>query len=175
VKYSTEKLHQELGIYIVMSSFTVHKYIIKQMLLGGSSSGDSKVFRFDQQVSHQKLAKLLISAKLPFKIVEHPAFIKFVKSLQVALVRRQKIRNDCIALFVEERKKLHAMFKYLKACVSYLLICGHLINHLGYVAITAHYINDDFVLKKKILAFKRVSNPHTSFAINDVFTKKLVE
>ena len=40
---------------------------------------------------------------------------------------------------------------------------------------TAHYIDTDFVLKKKIIAFKDVKYPHTSVAIEEALTKCLMD
>jgi len=39
-------------------------------------------FKFNQKVNWQSLAKLIIYAELPFRLVEHLTFIEFVRSLQ---------------------------------------------------------------------------------------------
>ena len=52
------------------------------------------------------------------------------------------------------------MFKNLKAHVTFTTDMWTSNQHLGYMAITAPCINDDFVLEKTNLAFKRVSYPH---------------
>ena len=39
----------------------------------------------------------------------------------------------------------------------------------------AHYIDDDFILNKKIMNFKKVSYLHTSYALNNVLKNYLTE
>lgn len=70
------------------------------------SGGQLKAFEFNQNASRQSLAKLVICAGLSFRFVEHPAFIEFVNGLQSLFrsVGRQTVRNDCIALYEDEKK-----------------------------------------------------------------------
>jgi len=46
---------------------------------------------------------------------------------------------------------------------------------LGYIGVTAHYIDEEFELHKKIIAFKQISFPHNSFAVQDGITACLTE
>ena len=48
-------------------------------------------------------------------------------------------------------------------------------QNLGYLGVTAHFIDDEFELQKKIIAFKQISFPHNSFAVQDGITACLVE
>jgi hypothetical protein len=41
--------------------------------------------------------------------------------------------------------------------------------------LAAHYIDANFILKKKTIAFKDVKYPHTGLAIEEVTTKCLIE
>jgi hypothetical protein len=45
----------------------------------------------------------------------------------------------------------------------------------GYMVVTAHYINVDFKLKKKIISFKEVKYPHTRNAIEEVLVSCLTK
>jgi hypothetical protein len=46
---------------------------------------------------------------------------------------------------------------------------------LGYMSITAHYINAEFKYKKKIISFKEVKYPHTGYAIEEAIVGCLTE
>jgi hypothetical protein len=46
---------------------------------------------------------------------------------------------------------------------------------LDYICLTTHYINADFVLKKKIIAFRDVNYPHTGLANEEALTRCLIE
>jgi hypothetical protein len=46
---------------------------------------------------------------------------------------------------------------------------------LGYIFLTTQYIDANFVLKKKTIAFKEVKYPHTGVAIEEAITRCLIE
>ena len=153
---------------------------VKQMTLSSFSGGsafDFKGFKFNQNLSRKNLAKLVICAELPFTIVEQPAFVNFVKSLQPSyqFVGQEVVRSDCVVFYEEEKTKIHSMLKNLSSRVSFTFDMWTSDQNVGYIVLNAHFINDDFVLRKKILNFKRISCPHTSYMINDEIAKCLVE
>ena len=49
------------------------------------------------------------------------------------------------------------------------------VQNLGYMVVTAHYINADFKLKKKIINFKKVKYPHIGIAIEEALVSCLTE
>ena len=49
------------------------------------------------------------------------------------------------------------------------------IQNLGYMVITAHYIDAELKINKKILSFKEVKYPHTGFAIEETLVSCLTE
>jgi len=46
---------------------------------------------------------------------------------------------------------------------------------LGYLGVTTHFTDEDFELQKKIIAFKQISFPHNSYAVQDGITSCLLE
>jgi len=48
-------------------------------------------------------------------------------------------------------------------------------QNLGYLGVTAHFVDEEFELQKKIISFKQISFPHTSYAVQDGITSCLVE
>jgi len=46
---------------------------------------------------------------------------------------------------------------------------------LGYLGVTTHFTDEDFELQKKIIAFKQISFPHNSYAVQDSITSCLLE
>ncbi|GJZ06208.1 zinc finger BED domain-containing protein RICESLEEPER 2 [Tanacetum coccineum] len=49
---------------------------------GGTSSGTLETWKYDEKKIKDSLIKLIVHAELPFKFVEHPAFIKFSSDMQ---------------------------------------------------------------------------------------------
>ncbi|XP_038984879.1 zinc finger BED domain-containing protein RICESLEEPER 1-like [Phoenix dactylifera] len=148
-----------------------------QLLLLPSSKDPIKAFKFNQEESRKILAKFIICAELPFRIVEHTVFLDFMRSLQplFKIMGRKIVKHDCMALYQEERKKLQDVFKNLSSRVSFTTDIWTSNQKIGYISFTAHYIDSDFVLHKKIISFKKLPYPHTSFAIEDAVRKCLVE
>ncbi|CAN6339976.1 unnamed protein product [Urochloa humidicola] len=48
-------------------------------------------------------------------------------------------------------------------------------QNLGDLGVTAHFMDEEFELHKKIIAFKKISFPHTSYAVQDGITSCLME
>lgn len=56
-----------------------------------------------------------------------------------------------------------------------LLICGANHQKKGYMAVTVHFIDDEWKLKSFILRFIYVPHPHTAEAISDVLHDVLLD
>jgi hypothetical protein len=91
------------------------------------------------------------------------------------LVGRQTVRSDCILLYEEEKLQLMDQFTKLKSHVSLTADLWSSNQNLGYLGVTAHFISEDFDLHKKIIAFKKISFPHTSYVVQDGITSCLLE
>ncbi|ONM16336.1 Zinc finger BED domain-containing protein DAYSLEEPER [Zea mays] len=85
------------------------------------------------------------------------------------------MRNDCIVRFKMMRQELRNELQSLNSriCLTSDLWTSN--QKLGYLCLTAHYIDANFILKKKTIAFKDVKYPHTGLAIEEVITKCLIE
>jgi hypothetical protein len=46
---------------------------------------------------------------------------------------------------------------------------------LGYICLTAHYVDANFALHKKIISFKAVKYPHSGLAIEEAITRCMTE
>ena len=78
-------------------------------------------------------------------------------------------------MYQGERKKLHDGFKKLSSQISFTSDIWISNQKIGYVFLTAHYIDSDFILYNKIINFKKLSYFHISFAIEDAIGKYLFE
>ncbi|CAL5039467.1 unnamed protein product [Urochloa decumbens] len=90
-------------------------------------------------------------------------------------VGRLSVRADCILVYEEEKLMLSDQFTKLRSHVSLTADLWSSNQNLGYLGVTAHFINEEFELKKKIIAFKQTSFPHTSYAVQDGITSCLME
>jgi hypothetical protein len=100
-----------------------------------------------------------------------------MESLQLEFsdVGCQTMCNDCVDKFKVMRQELRNELQSLNSriCLTSDLWTSN--QKLGYIYLTAHYIDTNFVLKKKTIAFKEVKYPHTGLAIEEAITRCLIE
>ncbi|GJW40817.1 zinc finger BED domain-containing protein RICESLEEPER 2 [Tanacetum coccineum] len=127
----------------------------------GCSTGTLQNWKYDEKAIKSSLIELIVLAELPFKFVEHPAFIKYSKNLQPKynLPSRHTISRDVAKFYLEEKEKL----------VKFLGNPNHTIHlttdtwtstcqKINYMVITAHFIDDDWVMHKRVINFKRINS-----------------
>ena len=88
---------------------------------------------------------------------------------------RQTLKNDCMSIYREERKKIMNGFANTDSCVSFTSDMWTSIQNLGYICLTAHYIDGDFNLHHHTINFKQVPHPHNAAAIHSTIMDCLYE
>ncbi|CAO2148662.1 unnamed protein product [Urochloa humidicola] len=119
-----------------------------------STDGDMHVF--DPVVFRGLIAKYFISAEIAFRKAEDPCWKEMINYCQPSfkVVGRLSVRADCMMLYEEEKLMLIDQFTKLRSHVSLTADLWSSNQNLGYLGVTAHFINEEFELKKMIIAFK---------------------
>jgi hypothetical protein len=109
---------------------------------------------FDQEKARKELALMICEHEYPLSIVDHSGFRRFCSSLQplFKMVCRNTIRNDIVAMHSAQREKMvnfFATFKHRVAITTDLWTSGY--QKRGYMAVTAHYIDDSWNLKSFLM------------------------
>ena len=118
----------------------------------------SSPWKFDQDASRKELATMFIFGELPFKFVENEGFRRFVYRIQpkFSLPMRNTLRSECYALYVEERRKLMKYFADTCPRVCLTTDTWTSCQNLTYMSLTAHFVDADWKLQKKILNFCQI-------------------
>lgn len=126
-------------------------------------------FVFVPKRSRELMVRFFIHAEVPFKKIEDPYFLEWVESMQPTfkVVGRQTLRDDAFNLYERMREDLHAELHNLDLHVCLTSDMWTSIQNIGYMVVTAHYIDREFNIKKKIISFKELKYPHTGFAIEE--------
>jgi len=109
---------------------------------------------FDQDVARKELALMIIVHEYPLSMVDHAGFKKFCAALQPAfkLVSRNTIRKDIFDMYQVQKQ---SMVNYIKKLSSRVAVTTDLwtANHQrkGYMAVTAHFLDDDWKLKSFLI------------------------
>ncbi|KAM3284266.1 zinc finger BED domain-containing protein RICESLEEPER 2-like [Capsicum chacoense] len=117
------------------------------------SSGE--YWKFEQEVVRRVLVKMIIVDELPFSFVENEGFKKFM-SIAKPLFRipsRRIITRDCYDVYGELRLSLKKSFGEIQPRVYLTIDVWILVQRINYMCLTAHFIDGDWVLHKRILNF----------------------
>ncbi|XP_055959713.1 zinc finger BED domain-containing protein RICESLEEPER 4-like [Mercurialis annua] len=112
-------------------------------------------WKFDQELTKKVVAYMIIVDELPFKFVEKQGFRRLM-SLACPMFKmpsRWTVNRDCYSLFVEEKLKLKQFFKTNSQRVSFTSDSWTSNQRLNYMCITAHFIDNDWKLHKRIISF----------------------
>nr|XP_043630065.1 zinc finger BED domain-containing protein RICESLEEPER 1-like [Erigeron canadensis] len=117
-------------------------------------------WRFDQQVASKSIVEMIIRDKLPFKFVENEGFRRCMELCQPALVipSLSAIRHDCYGLLVDEKEKLKSILKESTLRVCLTTDTWTSVQRVNYMCLTAHFIDINWKLQKKVIDFFPISN-----------------
>jgi len=104
---------------------------------------------YDQMKCREILAKMIIAHELSFSFVEYQWFnilMKYNNPLYQK-VSRATIKKDCIKVFETEKEKIRKNFKNVDM-ISLTSDCWTSNQTIGYICLTAHFIDFDWKLQK---------------------------
>jgi hypothetical protein len=136
-----------------------------------------KNWEFDPKLSRQLLAQMIVMDELPFSIVHYAGFVEFVKSLNplFEMVSRNTIKDDIMKLYYEKKLITSEGFKRYPGRVSLTTDMWTSNQTLGYMCVTAHFIDMKWKLHKKIIRFCMLETPHNGAAMFNILLKSLQE
>ncbi|XP_070049839.1 zinc finger BED domain-containing protein RICESLEEPER 2-like [Nicotiana tomentosiformis] len=123
----------------------------------GGSQGDVAVvtWKFDQEECRKALCRMVIVDELPFNFVEKEGFRDFMTVAQpyFRIPSRSTVTRDCFDLFNEEKQKLKRSFIETKQRVCITTDTWTSIQRINYMCITAHWIDSEWNMHKRIINF----------------------
>ncbi|XP_019165697.1 PREDICTED: zinc finger BED domain-containing protein RICESLEEPER 2-like [Ipomoea nil] len=110
---------------------------------------------FDQDLIRRALVEMIILDELPFRIVEGQGFRKFVLVCcpRFKIPSRWTISRDIFKIFSDERVNLKKFFRTSSQRVSITTDTWTSVQRINYMCITAHFIDSEWKLQKKIISF----------------------
>ncbi|KAL1161664.1 hypothetical protein V6Z11_A07G151000 [Gossypium hirsutum] len=133
--------------------------------------GHLSTWRFDQEACRKLLAQMIVIDELPFKFVESEGFKKFmfVACPRFHIPSRTTMTKDVYKLYLDERVKIKQLLKSSCSRVCLATDTWTSLQRVNYLCITAHFIDNDWKLNKKILNFCPISS-HKGESIGMLFT-----
>lgn len=122
------------------------------VIVGINNTG---VLDFDHRRSQLDLARMIVMHGYPLGMVEDIGFKTFVRNLQPLFdfVTLSGVEADCIEIYKKEKQKVYEELDKLPGKVSLSADRWTTNGGTEYLCLIAHYIDDSWELKKKILNF----------------------
>lgn len=142
--------------------------------------GSAKVetYEFDLETSRKDFARMIMYHELPFAFAGYIGFKVFMKNAQPLYTTKgpKTAKSDCMVVYGEEKLK---MYDKLESVGSRISITSDMwtssCHGKGYMSLTAHYIDEEWVLQKRVLNFLHVEVPHNAENLSQSLMACLME
>ncbi|XP_051152134.1 zinc finger BED domain-containing protein RICESLEEPER 1-like [Andrographis paniculata] len=168
-----------------VASFSYNQASIKNELVTVASTNSDQglkfgsmnagIYNFDQRRSQLDLARMIILHRYPLGMVEDIGFKSFVRNLQPLfdLVTITGIEADCMEIYRKEKQKVYEGLDKLPGKVSLSADRWGTCDGTEYLCLIAHYIDDSWELKKKILNFLAVDPSQAEDSLSELIIASL--
>ncbi|KAJ0432485.1 putative transcription factor/ chromatin remodeling BED-type(Zn) family [Helianthus annuus] len=156
---------------------------IRQQVLSANqikTSGQSELscYNFDADKSRKDLAEMVIVHEYPLVIVEHRGFRKFVCGLQpfFKVPSRNTLKSNIMKIFEYEKQKTMRILEKNTSRIAITTDMWTSSNQKkGFMAITAHFVDDNWKMQSRIIRFIYVPCPHTAEVLAGVLYESLCD
>ncbi|KAG8651822.1 hypothetical protein MANES_06G026760v8 [Manihot esculenta] len=138
--------------------------------------GTLTTWKYDDNAIRKALVHMIIIDELPYRFVEGEGFRSFMRAIcpRFRIPSRWTISRDCYDLLIEERSKLKSFSKKNCQRVSLTTDTWTSLQRINYMCITAHFIDNDWKLHKRIINFCPISS-HKGEAVGRAIETCLLE
>uniref|UniRef100_A0A8I6XXJ4 Zinc finger BED domain-containing protein RICESLEEPER 2-like n=1 Tax=Hordeum vulgare subsp. vulgare TaxID=112509 RepID=A0A8I6XXJ4_HORVV len=114
---------------------------------------------FEPEKMRYALAKMIILDGLPFAFSEKPGFRKLLSEAcpWFNVPSRRTTIRDCVSIYYREKQKLKKFFKENCERVSLTTNTWTSMQQQSYMCVTAHFLDTDWKLHKRIIGFFLIS------------------
>ena len=123
------------------------------------------------------LTYVIIKHDLPFQFVEYEG-IRFLFAYvceDIKLVSRNTIKIDMLKLYKKEKEKLLFWLHSILFRINLTSDLWTSITTNEYLCLTAHFIDEDWVLQKKVLNFHFMPLPHNGIFLCETIYGLLID
>ncbi|TXG57181.1 hypothetical protein EZV62_018494 [Acer yangbiense] len=115
---------------------------------------------FNKEDTRKALVEMLIVDELPFRFVEKRGFHKLcrVGMPRFDVPSRRTIVRDILQMYIDMKTSLMKYFRESKLRVCLTTNTWTSIQNINYMVVTAHFIDDQWHLQKRILSFTQITD-----------------
>ena len=164
-KYGTGNLKRHLDTCLKTSYQDMGQILIAQE----SGAMALKGGKFNQEKFREMIISAMIMHDLPFNFVEYAGIRSVFHYLhpQLQLVSRNTAKADAFKLYKKEKSKIKSMLEDAPGRISFTSDAWTSLTSDGYVCLTAHFIDKNWSLQKRVLNFSFMPPPHSGVALSE--------
>ena len=134
--------------------------MIKKQKLLNLHTFNEKDVSFNKEICRKLVARFVLKDEQPFSVVEGEGFRELVQELQPKFgpPSRVTVARDVYRLFCNERIRLKKELTKIGQKICLTTDCWTSSTQMSYMCLTAHYIDSDWRLHKRIINFCQISN-----------------
>uniref|UniRef100_A0A8R7QME6 BED-type domain-containing protein n=1 Tax=Triticum urartu TaxID=4572 RepID=A0A8R7QME6_TRIUA len=123
---------------------------------------------YDQGIIKELVAKMICLHEYSFRMVEHKWFNILMKSMNPNYqpIGRKVINSECMQVFHREKEVLKSLLKGVDS-ISLTTDLWTSNQTISYMCVVAHYIDEDWKMQTRVLAFIELDPPHSGNVIAD--------
>ncbi|XP_057948280.1 zinc finger BED domain-containing protein RICESLEEPER 2-like [Malania oleifera] len=150
-------------------------YDVKQMHMDYGTKLHAK--KIEQDVYREKMAIAVIKHCYPFSWVEHEGNRDVHKYLNpdVKPIARNTAKADVLKIHKREKEKLKLTIQSAFGRVCLTSDCWSFPTTEGYLCITVHFVDENWILHSKIINFSHMPPPHSGVALSEKIFSVLKE
>ncbi|KAK9749687.1 hypothetical protein RND81_02G143600 [Saponaria officinalis] len=147
------------------------------VIQNNSGSMVSRLPRFNSDEFRQLVAIAIAKHNLPLQLVEYDGIKNCFSYLNpdVKFFVRNKVKSDILKMYRTEKTKLTKLLKKASGRISLTSDCWSSVITDGYISLTAHFIDENWQLQKRVLNFSILPPPHSGVAMSIKVTGLLRE
>ena len=135
-----------------------------------------QTWKYDQAKIREVVSHMIMVHELPFAFTEYKLFNLLMKtaSPHYQRISRATAKADCWTSYEVEKKRLNGLLKTVDR-ISITTDMWKSGQKIQYMVLTAHFVESDWKLQKRVLNFVDVPPPHFGLAVYDALYKCLQE
>ncbi|XP_031371469.1 zinc finger BED domain-containing protein RICESLEEPER 2-like isoform X1 [Punica granatum] len=132
---------------------------------------------FDPERFRELLIAAMIMHDLPLAFVEYAGIRSVFSYLResVSVISRNTARADVLKVYKKEKSRIKCLLEEASGRICLTSDLWTSIATDGYLSLTAHFIDKNWILQKRILNFSLMPPPHTGVALCNKITSLLAE
>lgn len=117
------------------------------------------------------LHKWIVNNQHPFTVMEEPEFVTLIQSLcpSAELVSADTVKRNIMNMYNSNKDQIQKLLKEIPGKISFTMDIWTSPSTKAFLAITAHYIDNNWKLQSLLIDFVQIFGQHTGENIKNTF------